>query len=268
MTWWMSPGCLGGCDEGPYLGQITWPCPPADCGWSLSPYAPRPAFHPGIPHPYAPPIVAGKDDCCGSCAQGSACETACKERKAHVGALYVSDAELDALGSQIALMDGDVKAAAQKEYDSSDLAKQKAECIKAGFEWDETGHRCKNLPSWLGGTPAIGMPVTGPLSKFSSEEWGPFDLKWTEYRSQTFHEPTSYDVLRTQFTSLRDKWVGPLAQQTRATVPPPLADTSGTNAIPWGWITLGGAILILPFVLPSLAALYLVATRGKMMGLA
>lgn len=275
MTWWMDRSCLAssyGCD----------PCDPTPCGpwvWNCEPpRPPRPVIHFDLPPPVqipmpltSPAAVQGEGGaCCGSCAKGGGCESECegnKPSKGHVGALYVSDAELDALGSQVALLDNDVRAAAQKEYDSSDLSKQKAECLKAGFQWDDVGNRCKNLPDWLGGTPAIGQPVTGPITKFSAEEWGPFDAQWNEYRNQTIHEPTRYDILRTQYLSLRSKWVGPMGQVTKAAEPPPLSESSGENSIPWFWIIVGGVVVAIPFMLPAIAGTYLAVTRGRTMGL-
>jgi hypothetical protein len=312
MTWWMSPGCLGGCDEGPYLGQVTWPCPPpwpcppSDC-WQLSPRPPLPADHPRFPHPQIPQqpfipagVVGHKGDhggaCCGSCAKGGPCESECKDEKKSVGALYVSDAELDALGAQIALMGADVDAAATAERAShpggergggsagvetpiwiAETGIKKAvaaiaydNCRKQGMTWDATALTCdltKPDPEHLTTSASGPQFPSWPLTKFLDDRWSPLAVKWNQYRDNTFHEPTVFDTLRTEFSTVRDAWTGPLGQQTKAVVPPPLADTSGMNAIPWFWIGAAGFVVLLPFILPSVAAIFLLATRGKTMGL-
>jgi hypothetical protein len=252
-----------------------------------------------MPPPAPPPLVAGKT-CCGSCAEGGACESSCKDKKAlHdgaiVGALYVSDAELDALGSQVALMAADVDQAAALERvqkpggergggggvaDHAFLAQTgiKQAAIKATYNlckeqsktWDPVKFECdftKDDPDHLT-TSASGPEFPSwPLTDFLDKSWTAFAEKWGSYRGQTFHEPTVFDQLRTEFSTLRDRWIGPLAQQTRASVPPPLSETSGANAIPWGWIALGAGVVLLPFILPSLAGLYLLATKGRGLGL-
>lgn len=297
MTWWLSYGCggpqQGGCD----------PCPPY-CDSPLRPVPPRVPFVPGaaIPmaswqfsEPYAAeaPTVGA---CCGSCAEGHACEDTCPDQsKKAVGALYVSDAELDSLGTQVALMGADVDLAAAHERatkpggqrgggggvaDQAFLAQTgiKQVAIKATYDlckeqgktWDPTKFECdftKADPDHLT-TSASGPEFPSwPLTDYLDKTWTSFAEKWSSYRAQTFHEPTVFDQLRTEFSGLRDKWTGPLAQQTRANVPPPLSETSGGNAIPWGWIALGVGIIAIPFVLPSLAGAYLLITRGKSLGL-
>lgn len=311
MTWWMSPGCLGGCDEGPYLGPITWPCPPQNCGWGLPAYpVPPPEHRPQFPHPvYTPPaqplfipagVVGHKDDhggaCCGSCAKGGTCESKCEDKKASVGALYVSDAELDALGTQVALMGADVDAAATAERAAhpggergggsagvetpiwiAETGIKKAvaaiaydNCKKQGLTWDGATLTCdltKPDPEHLTTSASGPQFPSWPLTKFLDDRWSPLAVKWNQYRDDTFHEPTTFDALRTEFSTVRDAWTGPLAQKTKAVVPPPLSESSGMNAIPWFWIAVAGGVVLLPFILPSVAAIFLLATRGKTMGL-
>jgi len=265
MTWWLSGrGCLGANAGGfdPYA--------PPSCGpfiWEV----PRPSF------PAAPPPPVGHADksCCGSCSEGGVCETSCKDKKPEqiVGALYVSDAELDALGSEVALMGADVDAGADKEHlsDAWDAASAGMKlCHAAKLTWDRDAKKCvqKEDPTY---SSYIGLDVNEapaiPLTRYRNERWTPFQIKWNAYRGQTIHEPTVYDQLRTEFSTLRDEWTGPLGQTTRSSVPPSLKETSGGNAIPWGWIALGVGVVAVPFILPSLAGIYFLATRGRGLGL-
>lgn len=264
MTWWLSRGCMGpnagGCD--PYA-----PLPvPSPLLWS----APAIVVAPSI----ARPIVGhpGKGACCGSCAEGGSCETACRDKRAEavVGALYVSDAELDALGSQVALMGADVdesaKSAMSTFADKVAAGAAMKACRAAGLRWDQPGSKCLQEPD-LDGSSYVPVDAKLPLTDFQLSRWTPFQTRWNGYRAQTFHEPTEYDKLRTEFITLRDEWTGPLSQQTRSVVPAPLSESSGANAVPWGWIALGVGVAAVPFILPTLAGIYLAITRGRTLGL-
>lgn len=193
----------------------------------------------------------------------------------YVGAFYVSDAELDMLGSQVALMGTDVDAAVAAQEASlpafeGNLAHAVWQlCKDQKASWDYKTQECdftKPDPTGASIGDAPGTPPH-PLAKFRLERWTPFQMKWNAYRAQTIHEPTGYDVLRTEMSTMLDEWKA-LGQTTRAVVPPPLADSSGSNAIPWGWIALGVGVAVLPFLLPVLAGTYLAITKGRGLGLA
>lgn len=307
MTWWMSTGCLDYCPPVPQLGGITWPCPPNESGWPYPSYPqPQPMMWgsaPPLAFPAASlaalPLPHGHDDhggaccgscaigagcesecaskapksakgaCCGSCASGGACEGPCQKKKAIVGALYVSDAELNVLGEQIALMGADVNAGADKEHLSDAWDKTSAGmklCHIAKLTWNKTTQQCEQRedPTYASYTGLDPNEAPGvPLTRFRNEVWTPFQLKWNAYRDQTIHEPTVYDTLRTEFTTLRDQWIGPMGQQTRSSVP---AALDKPFEFPWVWAIVGTTIVLLPFILPTLTALYLVVTRGKSLG--
>jgi hypothetical protein len=102
-----------------------------------------------------------------------------------------------------------------------------------------------------------------PLTKFLLERWTPFQIKWNAYRDQTFHEPTVFDTLRTEFATLRSDWTGPMGQTTRAKVPERAPSGLSLEGMPWGWIALGVGVVALPFIIPTVAGLYLAVTKGK-----
>jgi hypothetical protein len=265
-AWWLYPGCLqGGCDPAPCT---PWPpCyqNPPTSGWlpdgPLPPLA-APAWG-GMSQQQPQQIVSG-GPCCQGCADGGSCD--CGPSAPVVGAVYVSDDELDALGAEIAKMGSDVDVAAKTE--TSNFANKVATgaamtaCRAAGLKWDKAGNKCLQEPDPTGAS-YIPSDANLPLVNFQLQRWTPFQIKWNDYRAQTIHEPTVYDTLRTEFSTLRDEWTGPLKQTTRAVVParPPSGFTMST--LPWGWIILGGAVLLLPFYLPALTGLYLYFTKGR-----
>lgn len=232
------------------------------------------------------PLIAVRGACCSGCAEGKGkCSGEEEVRVAKgydegspvpvVGAIYVSDAELDALGMQVALMGADVDVAVASQEASlpvfeGNLAHAVWQlCKDQKATWDYKTQKCdftKPDPTGASIGDSPGSPPH-PLSKFRLERWTPFQMKWNSYRAETLHAPTDFDVLRTQFATLRDEWVGPLAQTTRSTVPAPLAETSKWD-IPWGWIIGGAALIALPFALPAIAGTYLLLTKGKGLGLA
>lgn len=226
---------------------------------------------------------AGASPCCEACAGGAPCTCspsapgapaamvrALAQQGAHVGAVYVSDAELDALGSQVAIMGGDVNASADREHTADAWDKASAGmklCHAAALTWNRQTGLCEQKPdptfaSYAGLDPNEAPSI--PLTRFRNERWTPFQNKWNGYRAETFHAPTTYDTLRTEFASLLAEWIGPLGQKTTATVPKPLSES---EPFPWRYVYLGGALLLLPFYLPVLSGLYLFLTKGKSLGL-
>jgi len=296
-AWWLYPGCLqGGCDPAPCT---PWPtCYPFPTGgWFPSALPSSWAAPPGPWMGAACPqmLVGGAcckgcegggacsagagqgsaEPCCQGCAAGEGCNCKATER---VGAVYVSDDELNALGEQIAKMGADVdvaaKAAAKGFAEGVAQGTAMKACRFAGLKWDVVANHCTNEADPTGASYKALDPAL-PLTHYQLERWTPFQLKWNGYRAQTLHEPTVYDSLRTEFATLLGDWTGPLGQKTAAVVParpPGLLTEEGlkqaTGSLPWGWIVVGGAVLLLPFYLPVLTGLYLFLTRGKSLGLA
>lgn len=266
MTWWLNVGCAGtnagGCD--PY-GQAPYP---------YSMYAYVPVYDPvawyyppervAVQQSVAPPLGAGAvvGACCGSCAVGAGCEDSCSQPA--VGAIYVSDKELNDMGESVILMSSDVASAVKGESDKFATsvaagAAMKA-CRAAGLRWDLVGNKCLQEEDPLG-ISYVPHDASAPLLKFLLERWTPFAMQWNDYASGTIHTPGGYDELVRTFKSLHDEWTVSLKQSTRAKVPPPPKEFLDT--IPWGYVALAGAVVLLPFYLPALAGLYAYFTGGR-----
>lgn len=256
-AWWLDYGCLGGA-----------------CGTDW----PRQGCAPGYYSQPVCPSVFVSGSCCDNCAEGKPCCGAETQTQSQgVGALYVSDDELNALGENVSLMSGDVNAAVESEHVATPGGGPIASaathavwqlCKDQKGTWDPTALRCDfEKPDPTGAS--FGSEPSSPprpLTRFRDDRWTPFAMRWNDYRAQTVHEPTVYDMLRTELASLRDEWTGPLGQATRATVPerkPGGLTLAGISDLPWGWIAFGAVVLSLPFVLPPLAGAYLALTRGK-----